>query len=53
MCRELSNTESEAKRLADLDEKERAEEIRKTAMETYGESKKRRTFGNRNSKVFN
>ena len=67
MCRELSNTQSEAKRLADLDEKERAEEIRKTAMETYGESKKRKnegdddltsprqkkTFGNRNGKVFN
>ena len=45
MCRELSNTQSEAKRLADLDEKERAEEIRKTAMETYGESKKRKNEG--------
>ena len=45
MCRELSNTQSEAKRLADLDEKERAEEIRNTAMETYGETKKRKNEG--------
>ena len=43
MCRELSNTQSEEKRLTDLDEKERAEEIRKTAMETHGELKKRKT----------
>ena len=40
-CQEVLSTQSDAKRQAETADKERAEEMRMRAMETYGESRKR------------
>ena len=41
-CQEVLSTQSDAKRQAEAADKEKAEEIRMQAMETYGESRKRK-----------
>ena len=41
-CQEVLSTQSDAKRQAEAADKERAEEMRMRAMETYGESRKRK-----------
>ena len=41
-CQEVLSTQSDAKRQAEAADKEKAEEMRMRAMETYGESRKRK-----------
>ena len=51
-CQETIFSETEQKRLADLQEKQKSEEVRKTAMETLGNTRRRKCGNGSEEEVF-